>query len=591
MNDLGSDDVSFRVPTPDDAAALHALCQRVGLDLNSAYAYLLVSSHWADTSVVAELDGKIAGFVSGYRPPSHDDAYFVWQVGSAPEARGRGLARRMILEVLGRDACRGVRYIEATVTPDNEASQRLFASVARELDTAIEVSPHFRADQFPGDHAAEELHRIGPIARRQVDPVRDEATRVFREHESAVRSYCRSFPAVFDRAEGHELIDEHGKRYIDFFAGAGVMSYGHNPPELREALAAYIERGGLTHGLDLYTVAKRDFMQSFVDRILEPRDMDYRVMFPGPTGTNAVESAIKLARLYTGRETIVAFTEGYHGMTLGALAATGNESKREGAGIPLPFTQHMPFDGYFGDADTIAYFEKYLADTSSGVDVPAAAIVETVQGEGGVNVSSHEWLKRLSDLCRRFGILLIVDDIQVGCGRTGPFFSFEPSGVKPDIITLSKAMSGYGLPFALTLMRPDLDIWTPAKHNGTFRGHQLAMVTAAVALQKFWSDDALARDVQAKGEHALKRLQEMGSRHDFVRDVRGRGLILGMELEGDLADRLSAACFQHGLIVETCGPRSEVLKLLPPLTIERAALDAGLDVIETALEGLAGAGG
>ncbi len=576
--------ISLRIPTADDGPAMWRLAERIGLDINSAYAYLLVGTHWAPTSVVAYMGDTIVGFVAAYRPPTHDDALFVWQVGSAPEARGRGLARQMVREILARSSCRSVRWIEATVTPTNEASKRLFASIARSLETSIAISPCFTAEQFPGDHAAEELHRIGPITQRHVVEDTREATQVFREHESAVRSYCRSFPTVFDRAEGHLLIDEEGRQYLDFFAGAGVVSYGHNPPELRQAIMAHLERGGITHGLDMYTTGKRAFLRAFVDRVLAPRNLDYRIMFPGPTGTNAVEAAIKLARLVTGRETIVAFTKGFHGMTLGALAVTGNESKREGAGVPLPYTQHMPFAGYFGDADTLSYFERYLVDTSSGVDVPAAVIVETVQGEGGVNVASNEWLARLQSLCRRHKILLIVDEIQVGCGRTGPFFSFEPSGIVPDIVTLSKALSGYGLPFALTLIRPDLDIWEPAKHNGTFRGFQLAMVSATAALERYWSDDSLSREVVAKGEHVRERLTAMAASHAIVTDVRGRGLIAGMELAGDRASALSRACFERGLIIETSGPRGEVLKLLPPLTIDRAALDAGLDIIEAGLK-------
>jgi diaminobutyrate-2-oxoglutarate transaminase len=410
-----------------------------------------------------------------------------------------------------------------------------------------------------------------------------DANRVFHDHESAVRSYCRSFPVVFDTAREHLLIDESGREFIDFFAGAGVMAYGHNPPALRQALVAHLERGALTHGLDMYTVTKRAFLERFVDLVLKPRELDYRVMFPGPTGTNAVESAIKLARLATGREGIVAFTKGFHGMTLGALAVTGNEFKRTGAGVPLSHTMHMPYDGYFEGVDTIAYFEKYLSDTSSGMHVPAAVIVETVQGEGGVNAASVEWLRSLADLCRRYDILLIADDIQVGCGRTGPFFSFEQAGIKPDLVTLSKALSGYGLPFALTLIRSDLDIWEPARHNGTFRGHQLAMATASAALDLYWRDDTLSRAVADKGALVRERLEQMAARHDAVREVRGRGLILGLVLEGELAGALSAEAFERGLIAETSGPRGEVLKLLPPLTIETAALEAGLDILAEAL--------
>ncbi len=307
---------------------------------------------------------------------------------------------------------------------------------------------------------------------------------IFEQMESEVRSYSRGWPVVFDRAVGSQMFTADGDRYLDFFAGAGALNYGHNNAGLKQKLVDYILRDGVTHSLDMFTEARRDFLQTFQDVILQPRGLDYRIMFPGPGGANAVEAAMKLARKVTGRTTIVHFTNSFHGMTEGALSVTGNALKRGGAGHPLHHAVAVPFDGYLGgETDTLAYFEKLLDDSGSGVDTPAGVIVETVQGEGGINVATPEWLRKLRDLTTRHGIVLIVDDVQMGCGRTGGFFSFEESGIVPDIVTLSKSIGGYGLPMALTLLKPELDQWKPGEHNGTFRGIAPAFLTGAEALR------------------------------------------------------------------------------------------------------------
>lgn len=407
----------------------------------------------------------------------------------------------------------------------------------------------------------------------------------FEKHESEVRGYCRNFPAVFDTARGAWLYDQQGRRYLDFFAGAGSLNYGHNNPVLKQALLAYIERDGVTHSLDMYTAAKQRFIERFNEVILKPRGMDYKLQFPGPTGTNAVEAALKLARKVTGRERVISFTNAFHGMTLGSLAVTGNGFKRQGAGVSLHDAVPMPFDGYLGkNSETLDYMEAMLDDEGSGVDKPAAVILETVQAEGGVNVARFEWLKRLAEIARRHSILLIVDDIQVGCGRTGPFFSFEPAGIRPDIVCLSKSLSGYGLPFALVLLKPEHDVWAPGEHNGTFRGHNPAFITATAALE-YWRDDALEQDVKRKAEHVRRRLEAMVKHSGEKTQVRGRGLIQGIAFETDgLAEKIAAECYEQGLIVETAGVNDEVLKLLPSLTISDAELDQGLDIIEAGMK-------
>jgi diaminobutyrate-2-oxoglutarate transaminase len=405
---------------------------------------------------------------------------------------------------------------------------------------------------------------------------------VFQAQESGVRSYARSFPSVFNRAEGAWLYDEQGKGYLDFLSGAGSLNYGHNHPHLLAALIEYISACGVAHSLDLHTFAKAEFLEKLESLILHPRGLPYVAQFTGPTGANAVEAALKLARKVTGRREVVAFTNGFHGVTLGALALTGNSHHRGSAGQGLDGVVRMPFEGYLGEGiDTLDYLEKTLSDPSSGIDHPAAVIVETVQGEGGLNVASNDWLRGLQALCRRHRMLLIVDDIQAGCGRTGTFFSFEAAGITPDIVTLSKSLSGMGLPFALTLFRRDIDVWKPGEHNGTFRGNNHAFVTATAALERFWSDDRFAREVQRKGRYLGKRLSEIAALLPGETVVKGRGMMQGIAFADPKdAARVSREAYRRGMIIETAGPHDEVVKCLCPLTISDADLERGMAIIE-----------
>ncbi|BAD56144.1 diaminobutyrate--2-oxoglutarate transaminase [Nocardia farcinica] len=413
-------------------------------------------------------------------------------------------------------------------------------------------------------------------------------TTVFDQLESNVRGYCRSWPAVFDTARGCVLRDEQGREYLDFFAGAGALNYGHNNPVLKRALLDYLARDGITHGLDMSTVAKRGLLEALRDLVLTPRGLDYKVQFPGPTGANAVEAALKLARKVTGRHAVLNFTNAFHGMSLGALSVTGNAAKRAGAGVPLPHATPMPYDGYLGDGDGLTWMARMLDDPSSGLDRPAAVIVETVQGEGGVNVAGAAWLRALAELCRTRGILLIVDDVQMGCGRTGPFFSFEAAGITPDIVTLSKSISGYGLPLALVLFRPELDQWAPGEHNGTFRGNNHAFVTARVALEHYWSDDALERGTAARAATTRAALERIAAAVPGL-GVRGRGLVQGLVFaDASRAAKVCRAAFDRGLLVETSGSMDEVVKLIPPLTVAEDELAHGLELLGAAVEAVCG---
>ena len=407
-----------------------------------------------------------------------------------------------------------------------------------------------------------------------------ETENIFLRRESNVRSYCRSFPVVFKKASGAHVWDEEGTRYIDFFAGAGALNYGHNNEEIRDALIDYLMRGEITHSLDLYTCAKRDFLNSFERVILKPKNLPHKVMFSGPTGTNSVEAAMKIARLATGRERIAAFTNGFHGMSMGSLSATGNKYNRQGAGGGLIQVDRYQFDGYHGNnIDTIDLIQKLIEDPSSGYEAPAAFLLETVQAEGGLNVARPEWLRKLSQLAKKHGSVIIVDDVQVGCGRTGSFFSFEEAGITPDIICLSKSISGFGLPMALVLVLPEYDVFLPGQHNGTFRGNNLAFVAARHALE-FWGQSNFVEGVQRNIEivtESLQHIQELLGK-DF--SIRGRGMIQGIVCpSGEIASAIAKACFARGLIIETCGAHDQVVKLLPPLNIAPEILSEGLSIL------------
>ncbi|GIX22645.1 MAG: diaminobutyrate--2-oxoglutarate transaminase [Gammaproteobacteria bacterium] len=409
---------------------------------------------------------------------------------------------------------------------------------------------------------------------------------IFDALESNVQCYARHFPVVFERAAGWCLYDSDGRAYLDFLAGAGSLNYGHNHPVPKQALLDYIAADGITHSLDLHTEAKAAFLEAFREHILAPRGLDYVLQFTGPTGANAVEAALKIARKVTGRHTVVAFTNGFHGVTMGAAAATGNRHHRDGCALPLIGVARAPFCGYLGDdVDTLALLDKMIEDPSSGLDHPAAVIVETVQGEGGLNTASTPWLRRLQALCRKHGMLLIVDDIQAGCGRTGRFFSFEAAGIEPDIVTLSKSLSGFGLPFAVTLIKPEHDCWAPGEHNGTFRGNNHAFVTARACIEHFWRDDRFEREVRDKARHLNERLRSICRRAPERLEPVGRGMMQGIDCgDGALAERICRHAFEQGLIVETSGSRGQVVKCLAPLTIEDEALDEGLSILARSVE-------
>jgi len=417
-----------------------------------------------------------------------------------------------------------------------------------------------------------------------VDP--HDPTATFERLESNVRTYCRSFPVVFRRAKGALLFDEDGHEYIDFLAGAGAVNYGHNPDFIRPLLVQYLLDDGIVHGLDLHTGPKRDFLETFERVILQPRGLDYKVQFCGPTGANAVEAALKLARLVTGRVPVASFSGGWHGMSAMALSVTGNKAHRAAAGVALGNAASLPYpEGPYTIPDTLFYIEHLLADPNSGFDLPAAILLETVQAEGGIYAASPEWLRGIRALCDRWNILLVVDDIQAGCGRTGRFFSFEQAGIVPDIVCLSKSIGGYGLPMSLVLMKPEHDKWQPGEHTGTFRGNQLAFVAGEAAL-RLWAQPEFTDGLAARARRLEMLLRDIAAGRPGL-ELRGRGFLWGIDYSnagGPEAARAAAArAFDGGLIVERCGRDDVVLKIMPPIVIEDEVMARGCAILRRAV--------
>ena len=412
-------------------------------------------------------------------------------------------------------------------------------------------------------------------------------TSVFESYESEVRSYCRHFPTVFKQSSGSFFIDEEGTKYIDFFCGAGAANYGHNNPVIKKKLIEYLENDGIIHALDMYTVAKREFIETFEEKVMKPRGLDYKIQFPGPTGTNANEAALKLARKVKKRTNVFALMGAFHGMTLGSLALTTDKASRKGAGVPLDNVTFIPAPYMFPELDTVEYMQRMLDDDHSGIEKPAALFIETVQAEGGIMVFEAQWLKRIRQFCDDNDILLVVDDVQVGCCRSGTFFSFERAGIQPDIVTMSKSIGGYGLPLAVTLIKPELDIWTPGEHNGTFRGNQMAFVAAKAGLD-FMLENKIEDGVKAKGEVVKKYIEEEILPLDSRLAVRGIGLIWGIDFDKipvkGLADKVEMRCFDKKMIIEGAGRNNCVVKIMPPLTISQDELKYGLAIVKEAVQ-------
>lgn len=398
---------------------------------------------------------------------------------------------------------------------------------------------------------------------------------IFEEFESNVRYYSRQWPVVFASSHGSTIVDETGKEYLDFFAGAGALSYGHNNPVLVEVAIEHLRAGKIVHSLDTFTVEKRRFLEAVKDLILAPRNLDMVVQTVGPTGATSVEAALQLAQRITGKRVVVGFAGGYHGMTYRAASISASMAGRAtsahlGDFVTLAYVEQMT------DTD-LAALEQALDSSIDGERV-GALIIEPTQGEGGARPFDPAFLKAIRERCTDRGILVIADEVQAGVGRTGPFFSFEGSGLDPDIICISKSISGLGLPMAVNLVRRELDTWAPGEFSGTFRGNNLAFATSAAMLETYWSDASLEKGTQQRSLIARSALEGIAADHghgDFV--IRGNGLLCGLDV-GDthLAQTIVDAAFERQLIVETCGAGATTLKLLPPIVIEEHELTDGL---------------
>jgi diaminobutyrate-2-oxoglutarate transaminase len=399
--------------------------------------------------------------------------------------------------------------------------------------------------------------------------------------ESNVRAYCRRWPVTFTEARGAWVSDDQGREYLDFFAGAGSLNYGHNPPVLIESLTSYLRSGGVLNSLDTMTTAKRDFLKALLEILLAPRRMDYRVQFTGPTGTCAVEAAIRLARIATGRGGIMHFSGSYHGGTLDAAAVSGMSAERGLPCVPLWATAVAHECDEQRPGDSVLFADHDPRDYNP----PAAFLIETVQGEGGARAASSQRLQAIDRYCKSAGCLLIVDDIQAGCGRTGPFFSFENDGISPDIICLSKSLSGLGLPLSLNLIKPSVDAWLPGEFSGTFRGNNLGFVTARSALLEWWVNDDMTKSVKEKSGRLRSAVTTLANSCDWMGHPTGRGLMIGLPCaDRFIADSVSRFAFEAGLLVETCGTMGQVVKLLPPITAEWEELEHGLRALTTAMD-------
>ncbi len=409
-------------------------------------------------------------------------------------------------------------------------------------------------------------------------------TKTFEKYESVVRSYCRHFPKVFTNAKGAVITDEDGNDYIDFFCGAGAVNYGHNNPYIKQKMVDYLMTDGIIHALDMYTVPKREFIETLEKKIIEPRGLSYKIQFCGPTGTNGVEAAIKLARKTKGRRNIFAFMGCFHGMTLGALSLTSEMYARNGAGASLTDVTHIPAPYMFEGLDVIKYMQTLLDDDHSGVEKPAAVIMETLQAEGGIRPFSDEFLKDVREFCDKNDILMIVDDIQVGCCRTGTFFSFERAGIAPDMVIMSKSIGGLGMPLSIVLLKEELDEWKPGEHNGTFRGNQLSFIAGKASFDWLLENNVEA-ETQRKGKIVKDYLEKEVISLDSRLELRGMGLIWGIDfgkIDPELSERIIERCFEQQLICECAGRDGAVLKIMPPLVIEDDLLMKGLEIIAEA---------
>lgn len=407
--------------------------------------------------------------------------------------------------------------------------------------------------------------------------------------ESNVRSYPRKLPLAIAKAKGSWVTDVEGNEYLDFLAGAGTLALGHNHPQIISAIKEVLDSGLPLHTLDLTTPMKDAFSAELLSFF--PKD-EYVLQFTGPSGADANEAAIKLAKTYTGRGNVIAFSGGFHGMTHGALSLTGNLNAKNNvqnlmAGVqflPYPHEYRCPLGigGEQGAKALTYYFENFIEDVESGVVKPAAVTLEAIQGEGGVVPAPIEFLQKIREVTQKHGILMIVDEVQAGFCRSGKMFAFEHAGILPDIVVMSKAIGG-SLPLAVLAIKKQFDAWQPAGHTGTFRGSQLSMAAGFTAL-KIMREENLAQNAKERGEYLMAALQELSKKYPCIGHVRGKGLMMGVEIvderqsanqigsypeDGELAAAIQKACFNNKLLLERGGRGGNVVRVLCAVNISQ----------------------
>ena len=427
------------------------------------------------------------------------------------------------------------------------------------------------------------------------------------ETESNARSYPRKFPLALQKAKGSWVEDVEGNRYLDFLCGAGTLALGHNDKEVNEAMIELITSDSPLHTLDLTTPTKDTFVETLRNLLPESLRKNSKIQFCSPSGTDAVDAAIKLCKTATGRNTIISFTGAYHGMGHGALSLTGNLAAKAPISnlmggvqfFPYPYSYRCPF-GLGGDAGAraaSAFFERMLKDPESGVPLPAAVILEAIQGEGGVIPAPVEFLKTVRRVTKELNIPLIADEIQCGIGRSGRFFAFEYADIVPDVILCSKAVGG-SQPLAVVVYDKKLDLWKPGAHAGTFRGNQLAMKAGTVLLKKVGTEDFLA-EVRRKGDYLRSKLEELKKNVHIIGDVRGKGLMMGIEMvdpnarpdslgslpaSGEICAEVQKECFKNKLIMEKGGRNGSVMRCLCALTVTDSEIDQMISIFSAAVK-------
>lgn len=424
--------------------------------------------------------------------------------------------------------------------------------------------------------------------------------------ESNARTYANSIDKVIVKGLGSYVYDENGKEYLDLLNCAGALALGHNNPFIVSKLQDFLSSNGILQSLDITTPVKEKFLSSLLEFLPPNISKRCKVQFCGPTGSDAAEAAIKLFKTATGRNTILSFSGGYHGMTIGSLSLMGNlMAKTKVTGLmpdvhflPYPYPYRCPF-GLGGEQSwqvSANYIEHLLNDPESGITKPAAIFLEVVQGEGGVIPAPVEWLVRLREITKRLDIPLVIDEIQSGIGRTGDMFSFEESGIEPDAILISKAIGG-GLPLSLMVYDEKYDEWEPGSHTGTFRGNQMAMV-AGKAILDFFKKNNVTKNVKTKGAYLEKCFKSLALIHPEIGDVRGRGLMWGLEIvdirqpannigsypsDGELTNIIKKKCLKNGLIIESGGRDGAVLRILPALTISQDELNQMIEILDLSI--------